>query len=155
LVLPDAVADCALSAVHGEALVSCWDGFLYLLAGDGTWKVKRRAGGPARMAWSGDGAYAVAGTADGRVLRVGRDGAVAWTRAIPETKIAAPTKPPGEVVPGMPVFQGGRVPGGEHAYVGDIWMIRTGAKAVFVDAGGTSGFSTTQARLRALGIGQV
>jgi glyoxylase-like metal-dependent hydrolase (beta-lactamase superfamily II) len=61
------------------------------------------------------------------------------------------TQPPPEVVAGLPVFQGGRIPG-EHAYVGDIWVIRTGNEAVIVDAGGASGFAVTQARLEALGI---
>jgi glyoxylase-like metal-dependent hydrolase (beta-lactamase superfamily II) len=64
------------------------------------------------------------------------------------------TPPPAEVVAGLPVFQGGRIPG-EHAYVGDIWVIRAGNHGVIVDAGGTSGFALTQARLRALGIEQV
>jgi glyoxylase-like metal-dependent hydrolase (beta-lactamase superfamily II) len=61
---------------------------------------------------------------------------------------------PAEVVPGLPIFQGGRMPG-EHAYVGDIWMIKSGNKAVLVDSGGTSAFALTQARLRAPGIDKV
>jgi glyoxylase-like metal-dependent hydrolase (beta-lactamase superfamily II) len=55
----------------------------------------------------------------------------------------------------LPIFQGGRIPQGEHAYVGDIWIIKNGSTAVMVDSGGLSGFSLTQARLRALGIEQV
>src|SRR6266516_1083286 len=65
------------------------------------------------------------------------------------------TQLPAEVVAGLPIYQGGRISRGEHAYVGDIWVIRTGDKGVIVDAGGTSGFSMTQARLRALGIERV
>jgi glyoxylase-like metal-dependent hydrolase (beta-lactamase superfamily II) len=55
-------------------------------------------------------------------------------------------------VAGLPIFQGGRIPRGEHAYVGDIWVIKSENKGVILDAGGTSGFAITQARLRALGI---
>jgi glyoxylase-like metal-dependent hydrolase (beta-lactamase superfamily II) len=47
------------------------------------------------------------------------------------------------------------MPNSEHAYVGDIWIIKIGKDAVLVDAGGISGFSTTQTRLRALGIEKV
>ena len=65
------------------------------------------------------------------------------------------TQPPTAVVVGLPIFQGGRIPRGEHAYVGDIWVIKSGDNGVIVDAGGISGFSITQARLRALGIKQV
>jgi glyoxylase-like metal-dependent hydrolase (beta-lactamase superfamily II) len=65
------------------------------------------------------------------------------------------TQPTAEVVPGVPIYQGGRIPGGEHAYVGDIWVIKSGNKGVIVDAGGTSGFSITETRLKALGIEQV
>jgi glyoxylase-like metal-dependent hydrolase (beta-lactamase superfamily II) len=155
LVLPDAVADCATTTAHGRMLVSCWDGWLYLLASDGRLEAKQNIGNPARIIWSNDGTFAIVGTTDGRLIRINQNGELVWTRPIPETEIAPLPKPPAEVVPGLPVFQGGRIPGGEHAYVGDIWMIKTGAEAVFVDAGGTSGFSHTQARLRALDIGQV
>src|SRR4030095_11510295 len=78
-----------------------------------------------------------------------------WTRVIPVEEAPLLAQPPSEVVSGLPVFQGGRIPHGEHAYVGDIWVIKTGRDAVFVDAGGVSGFSITQARLRALGIEKV
>jgi glyoxylase-like metal-dependent hydrolase (beta-lactamase superfamily II) len=114
-----------------------------------------RRGGPARLAWSHDGAFAVAGTAGGLLLRVGENGDVGWSRTVPVTEIPPLAQPPAEEVAGLPVFQGGRIPGGEHAYVGDIWVIKTGNKGVIVDAGGTSGFAMTQARLRALGIEQV
>jgi glyoxylase-like metal-dependent hydrolase (beta-lactamase superfamily II) len=63
-------------------------------------------------------------------------------------------KPPSEVVAGLPIYQGGRIRG-EHAYVGDIWVIKNGRDAVIVDAGGLSGFAETRARLRALEIEKV
>ncbi len=155
LVLPDAVADCALAATHRRTLISCWDGWLCLLNATGKLEAQQNIGSPARVTWSDDGAFAVAGTADGRLIRVEQNGKIAWERQIEMAEIPRLPKPPTEVVPGVPVFQGGRIPGSEHAYVGDIWMIKTGDKAVFVDAGGTSGLSQTQTRLRALGVEQV
>ena len=151
---PDAVADLSLSPTNGSPLVSCWDGRIYLLDHDGKLLTKHDAGAPSRVTWNNDGNFALAGTADGHLLRLNSAGALAWNKPIPVTEVPALTKRPSEVVPGLPVFQGGRFPG-EHAYVGDIWMIKAGDKAVFVDAGGLSGFSITQARLRALGISNV
>jgi glyoxylase-like metal-dependent hydrolase (beta-lactamase superfamily II) len=152
LVFPDAVSACALA--DGKALVSCWDGWIYLGTPESKVAAKHEAGGPARIAWSGDGTFAVAGTRDGRLMRIERSGELSWSRVIKATEPPPITKPPAEVVAGLPIFQGGRIPG-EHAYVGDIWVIKAGRKAVIVDAGGLSGFSHTQARLRALDIEQV
>jgi glyoxylase-like metal-dependent hydrolase (beta-lactamase superfamily II) len=152
---PDAIADCAPSSADGRALVSCWDGQIYLLERTGERSMTLDAGGPARLATSADGAFVAAGTADGHLLRVERSGKLGWRRIIPVTEPPPVTQPPAEVVVGLPIFQGGRIPRGEHAYVGDIWVIKAGNKGVIVDAGGTSGFSLTQARLRALGIEQV
>ncbi len=151
---PDAVVDCALST-RGRILVSCWDGRIYLLENAGKLLAAVDAGGPARLAWSSDGAFAVAGTADGRLLRFEGTGTRGWSRSIPAAEPPRLAQPPGEVVAGLPIFQGGRIPQSEHAYVGDIWVIKSGRKGVIVDAGGTSGFAMTQARLRALGIEQV
>ncbi|HLQ46768.1 MAG TPA: MBL fold metallo-hydrolase, partial [Planctomycetaceae bacterium] len=53
------------------------------------------------------------------------------------------------------IFQGGRIAGGEHAYVGDIWILRSRDEAALIDCGGTSGVATTRERLRALGIQRV
>jgi glyoxylase-like metal-dependent hydrolase (beta-lactamase superfamily II) len=78
-----------------------------------------------------------------------------WRHAIPVKEVSPLAQPPAEVVAGVPIYQGGRISGGEHAYVGDIWIIKSGNKGVIVDAGGTSGFSITQARLQALDIEQV
>ena len=105
---------------------------------------------------------------DGKVITVGTmafshdanvwqepGGTVSWNRPIEGTEIPPRAWVPREVVPGLPVFQGGRISRAENAYVGDIWVIRNGRKAVVVDAGGVSGFSETQARLRALEVDQV
>lgn len=149
---PDSIADCALSTKTGRALVSCWDGQAYLLDGDAV-VAKRELGGPARLAWSNDGAFAIAGTRNGRLLRVEQSGEVSWSKEIPAKE--ALTQLPAEVVEGLPIYQGGRIHRGEHAYVGDIWVIRSGRDAVMVDCGGTSGFATTEARLRVLGVERV
>ncbi len=155
LVFPDAVADCAVSSGDGSALVSCWDGRIYLLRGANERREVLDAGGPARLAWSGEGAFAVVGTEAGHLLRVEQDGKLGWSNSIPVGETKPLPQPPAAELAGLPIFQGGRIPGGEHAYVGDIWVIKTGSNAVMIDAGGTSGFSATQARLRSLGIDQV
>jgi glyoxylase-like metal-dependent hydrolase (beta-lactamase superfamily II) len=152
---PDGVADLSLSPAGGQALVSCWDGRLYLVDRSGEVLAKPDLGSTARVAWSDDGAFAVAGTTEGRLLRLHRSGALVWNKAIPATDVPPLARAPSEVVPGLPIFQGGRIPQGEHAYVGDIWILKAGRNAVLVDAGGLSGFSITQARLRALDIERV
>src|SRR5262249_9078820 len=143
---PDTVADFAPSPSDGLVLVSCWDGRIYLLDRAGGVSANLQAGSAARLAWSDDGVFAVAGTAEGRLLRLERTGALAWHKEIPVTEVAPPSRPPSEVVAGLPIFQGGRIPQGEHAYVGDIWVIKSGRDGVVVDDGGLSGFSITQAR---------
>jgi glyoxylase-like metal-dependent hydrolase (beta-lactamase superfamily II) len=155
LVFPDAVADCAIDPRETGALVSCWNGITHLVTAGGKVAARLEVRAPARLEWIADGSFAVAGTADGRLLRIERDGKVAWNQAIPVAELPAIDTPPAPVVPDLPIFQGGRIPNSEHAYVGDIWIIRAGREAVFVDAAGTSGFATTQARLRALGIERV
>jgi glyoxylase-like metal-dependent hydrolase (beta-lactamase superfamily II) len=153
---PDAIADLAVSPANGQVLVSCWDGNLYLLdRGGAVVREKRWIGCAARLAWSGAGSFAVAGTADGRVLRLEENGASGWSQALPIAAVTLPVQPPSEVVRGLPVFQGGRIHQGEHAYVGDIWIIKNGRDGVLVDAGGVSGTSITQARLRALGVERI
>ncbi len=153
--LPDAVADCAPSPRGPRTLVSCWDGRAYLLD-RGLGKITDHAlGSAARLAWSHDGKFAVAGTASGQLVRLDNDGREAWRKTLPVSEPPAVVAPPPEVVAGIPVHQGGRLPGGEHAYVGDIWVMKLGREAVVVDAGGTSGFALSQARVKALGIEQV
>lgn len=151
----DAVADCAPCPADGRVLVSGWDGMTTLLNADGKSAAKWGLNSTARLAWSDDGAFAVAGTASGQLARVDRDGKMSWKQNVSVTELPAITTPPGEVAAGIPVHQGGRVPGGEHAYVGDIWVMKLGREAVVVDAGGTSGFALSQARVKALGIERV
>lgn len=155
LVFPDAVAACALNPADGQGLVSCWDGWIYLLTRAGRLAAKHDVGAPARLAWSGDGAFAAVGRADGQLMRLEQSGKLSWNRVLDATEPPPLAKPPAEVVTGLPIFQGGRIPRSEHAYVGDIWVIQSGAKAVLVDAGGVSGFPQTQARLRVLGIKEI
>ena len=175
----DAIADCAPSPADGRALVSAWSGETTLLAADGKSAGKWELNSPARLAWSGDGSFAIAGTASGELARLERDGKLSWKQSLPITELpgapsaragdlqSPPRSPalpkdgdykspaPAEVVAGLPVHQGGRVSGGEHAYVGDIWLIKLGREAVVVDAGGTSAFALSQARVKALGIERV
>jgi glyoxylase-like metal-dependent hydrolase (beta-lactamase superfamily II) len=152
---PDAIADCAPNPADGRVLVSGWDGQVILLATDGKAITKHELKSPARLAWSGDGSFAVIGTASGQLARLERDGKLRWKQSLPVAEPPAITTLPPEVVTGIPVHQGGRLPGGEHAYVGDIWVMKLGREAVVVDAGGTSGFALSQARVKALGIEHV
>lgn len=162
---PDAIADCAPNPRDGSALVSCWDGLLYRIEADGFPAIPVMAGSPARLTWSADGSRALAGTSAGELLALDRDqavergatlaGRVAWKKTIPIGDPPVVAKEPEPVVPGLPIYQGGRISQGEHAYVGDIWMIKNGRDVVFVDSGGTSGIATTHARLRALGVDRV
>ena len=154
---PDAIADCALSPKDGRWLVSCWNGAVYQESEKGTTRHTQKipVGAPARVAWSADGAFAIAGTSQGELARFDPNGNLAWKKTIPVAPPPAPAPPPVEVIPGLPVYQGGRMPQGEHAYVGDIWVLKLGQEGVIVDSGGTSGFATSQARVKALGIEKV
>ncbi len=151
----DAIADCAPNPAADRVLVSGWDGQVTLLAGGGKVSAKQELNGPVRLAWSGDGSFAVLGSAGGQLARLERDGKLSWRQSLLTTGPPIVTTLPAAVVAGLPVHQGGRIPGGEHAYVGDIWVLKLGREAVLVDAGGTSGFALSQARLKALGIERV
>lgn len=150
----DAIADCVPCPADGRALVANWDGAATLLNGDGKVAATWQLTSPARLAWSGAGTFAIAGTAEGKLSRLNADGKLAWQHTLVATEPPTITTPPTEVIAGLPVHQGGRIPG-EHAYVGDIWVLKLGREAVLVDAGGTSGFATSQARVKALGIERV
>jgi glyoxylase-like metal-dependent hydrolase (beta-lactamase superfamily II) len=151
---PDAVADCAVNPAHGHALASCWDGRIYLIGSNDKLATTIEAGHPARLAWSGNGKFAIAGTDDGRVRRLEGNGTISWNQAltVAESPVAKP--PFAEVIPGVPVFNVGRV-GREHAYVGDIWLIKSGTNGILVDAAGTSSLPRSLARLKAAGVGRV
>jgi glyoxylase-like metal-dependent hydrolase (beta-lactamase superfamily II) len=156
---PGAIADAAVNPASGELLASCWNGEAYFI-GPAPFTSGRTTGrrahlkDPARLAWSDDGSFAIAGTAGGDVRRINEDGSEGWNVSLPVAPAPAVAVPE-EVVPGIPVYQAGRVPKGEHAYVGDMWLLKLGREGVLVDAGGTSGFATSQARVKALGIDRV
>jgi glyoxylase-like metal-dependent hydrolase (beta-lactamase superfamily II) len=148
---PDAVSDFAISPDESRVLVSCWDGWVYLLDRDGRLTGKLEVGGPARVRWSVDGTFAVAGTQDGVVVRFKADGAEVWRNQLPVAQAAAPGKDFGPVFGEVPVYSVGRC-GPEHAYVGDIWLIKTTEGGILVDTGGVSAQATTRERIRAAGV---
>jgi glyoxylase-like metal-dependent hydrolase (beta-lactamase superfamily II) len=141
---PDAVADLALHPAGDRAWVSCWDGNLSLLHRDGQTAKRVDAGGPARVRWSPDGSFAVAGTESGEVLRL--DG---WRTKLPTAEPKTVEMKP--VFEGIPIYAVGRV-GPEHAYVGDTWLVKTGEGGFLVDAGGTSALPQSLQKIRAAGV---
>ena len=148
---PDAVSDFAVHPEGRSVLASCWDGRLYVIRLDGTMLAAIDLGGPARVRWSADGRFAVAGTQKGEVWRVNAGGKVAWQVAIPVREpppLATPIKP---VFDEVPIYRVGRV-GPEHAYVGDIWLIKTPHGGILVDAAGTSAIPATWERLKSAGV---
>jgi len=153
LAFPEAIADCAVNPANGRMLVSCWDGRIYLIGVDDK-TATIDVGYPARLAWSRNGAFAIGGTADGRVRRFEGDGTVSWDHALAVAESPVANAPPAVVVSGVPVFNVGRV-GAEHAYVGDIWLIKSGTNGVLVDAAGTSSLPRSLARMKAVGVERV
>ncbi len=151
LEFPDAIGDFALHPGGEHAWVSCWDGNLYLVYRDGRPASRVDVGGPARVRFSPDGSFAVAGTDAGEVIRLDASGKPAWRTKLPASEprpFEGSLKP---VFEGVPVWAVGRV-GPEHAYVGDIWLVKSGAGGFLVDAGGTSGIPLTLQKIRAAGI---
>jgi glyoxylase-like metal-dependent hydrolase (beta-lactamase superfamily II) len=148
---PDGVADFAADPSGRAVLVSCWDGKLYLIRCDGTVRATVEVGGPARLRWSADGRFAVAGTQKGEVWRVDADGKAIWHMAIPVRKPRALTEPIKPVFSGVPIYRVGRV-GPEHAYVGDIWLTKTSEGGILVDTGGTSAIADTLERVKSAGV---
>jgi glyoxylase-like metal-dependent hydrolase (beta-lactamase superfamily II) len=148
---PDAVSDLAVHP-HGErVLISCWDGNLYLVDRHGRLQKQVNVGSPARVRWSGNGRCAVAGTQAGVVWALDERGQGRWQTPLP---VAAPPplkEPLRPVFAGVPIYSVGRV-GKEHAYVGDIWLIKTNQGGILVDTGGTSGIPFTWQRLKAAGV---
>jgi glyoxylase-like metal-dependent hydrolase (beta-lactamase superfamily II) len=148
---PDAVNDFAIRPDGKRALVSCWDGWLYLLDLEGALTAKLCVGGPARLRWSADGTFAVAGTADGAVVRLTADGAEVWRNQLPAATAAVRSGEFRPVFKDVPVYAVGRT-GPEHAYVGDIWLIKTVEGGILVDTGGVSAQAATRERIRAAGL---
>jgi glyoxylase-like metal-dependent hydrolase (beta-lactamase superfamily II) len=148
---PDAISDLAVRAAGDRALVSCWDGILFLVGSDGVTQAHVNVGSPARLRWSADDRFAVAGTSLGEVVSLDADGQVRWKTALPVQPIPALKEPVRPVIDGIPIYSVGRV-GTEHAYVGDIWLIKTKEGGIIVDTGGTSGIPYTWQRMKAAGL---
>ncbi|MHC4165340.1 MAG: MBL fold metallo-hydrolase [Planctomycetota bacterium] len=150
-IFPDAVSDFAVHPQVQTTLVSCWNGRLYLVRYDGTVQATIQVGSPARLRWSADGRFGIAGTQQGEVWRVDFDGTTAWHTSIPVRQAPPVDQPLKPVFDGIPIYRVGRV-GPEHAYVGDIWLIKTPTGGILVDSGGTSGVSLTLERIKAAGV---
>lgn len=147
---PDAVSDMALHPSGSQALVSCWNGKLYRLGGDGSHEEMGDVGDAGRIRWSRDGRFAALGSDRGTVCRIDADGRLRWTVQLPIAEVppSAPLKP---VFADVPIYSVGRV-GTEHAYVGDIWLVKAAEGALLVDLGGSSAIPTTWQRIRAAGV---
>ena len=148
---PDAVSDLAVAPDGRQVLVSCWDGKAYLLGSDGQVQAEVEVGDAARVAWSADGRFAVIGTQRGEVWSLDARGQVGWHTALPISPAPAVTEPAKPVFADVPIYSVGRV-GTEHAYVGDMWLIKTDQGALMVDGGASSGIPITWQRMRAAGV---
>ncbi len=148
---PDAVSDFAVHPRGQATLASCWDGRLYLVRSNGTVQATIGAGGPARVQWSADGHFAIAGTQQGEIWRVEADGTKAWRTRLPIVQVAPVAQPLKPVFDGIPIYRVGRV-GPEHAYVGDIWLIKAPRGGILVDSAGTSAVASTLERIKAAGV---
>jgi glyoxylase-like metal-dependent hydrolase (beta-lactamase superfamily II) len=148
---PDAVSDLAVHPQGGRVLVSCWDGKVYLLGRDGAVMEKVEVGDPGRVAWGGNGRLGVVGTADGAAWGVDAQGKVIWQTPLPAAEPPRLKEKLPPVFDGVPVYSVGRV-GTEHAYVGDIWLIKAKDRALLVDSAGTSAVPLTWQRLKAAGV---
>lgn len=148
--LPDAISDLGLHPDGARALVSCWDGRLYWLRREGRHETLADLGDAGRIRWSPDGRFAAVGTQRGTICRVEADGRIAWTTELPVAAVppAEPLKP---VFDDVPIYSVGRV-GPEHAYVGDIWLVKTSQGGMLVDLGGSSAIPMTWQRIRAAGL---
>jgi glyoxylase-like metal-dependent hydrolase (beta-lactamase superfamily II) len=100
--------------------------------------------------WARDGSFAVAGTQAGKICRLNPEGDLTWAIDLPvaEAPAAAQLDP---VFADVPIYSVGRT-GSEHAYVGDIWLIKAPEGGILVDLGGSSAIPTTWQRMRAAGI---
>jgi glyoxylase-like metal-dependent hydrolase (beta-lactamase superfamily II) len=148
---PDAISDLGLSPQGDRALVACWDGKVYLMGRDGSVQAQVNVGQSARVCWSADGRFAVAGTQAGEVVSLDARGKVRWQTALPTAEVPPLQGPLRPVFEDMPIYSVGRV-GTEHAYVGDIWLIKTNEGGIFVDSGGASAIPSSWQRLKAAGV---
>jgi glyoxylase-like metal-dependent hydrolase (beta-lactamase superfamily II) len=148
---PDAVSDLAVHPDGERALVSCWDGKAYLLGRDGAVQAQVDVAHPGRVCWSGDGRLSVIGTAGGAVWGLDAKGKVLWQTPLPAAEAPPLKEKLQPVYEGVPVYSVGRV-GTEHAYVGDIWLVKAPDGAILVDTAGTSAVPLTWQRLKAAGV---
>jgi glyoxylase-like metal-dependent hydrolase (beta-lactamase superfamily II) len=148
---PDAVADLAVHPDGKRALASCWDNNVYLVRHDGSIQATIDVGETARVGWSADGRFAVVGTAAGDLVSLDSDGKQRWKTTLPVAEVPALKEPLKPVFEDVPIYSVGRV-GSEHAYVGDIWLIKTKEGGILVDSAGTSAVPLTWQRLKAAGV---
>jgi glyoxylase-like metal-dependent hydrolase (beta-lactamase superfamily II) len=123
---------------------------VYLINAAGAAQAHVDAHGPAVLRWSDDGRFAAVGL-DGEVLRVNADGRIAWRMKLPVAEPASLQEPLKPVFAEVPVYSVGRT-GPEHAYVGDMWLIKTSQGGILVDAGGTSSITFTAEKMKAAGV---
>jgi glyoxylase-like metal-dependent hydrolase (beta-lactamase superfamily II) len=148
---PDAVCDLAVHPDGERALVSCWDNKVYIVDRAGDLKHTLDAGEAARVCWSADGRFAAIGTASGEVVSIDADGKLRWKTTLPVAEVPAQKEPLKPVFEDVPIYSVGRV-GSEHAYVGDIWLIKTKEGGILVDSAGSSAIPLTWQRLKAAGV---
>jgi glyoxylase-like metal-dependent hydrolase (beta-lactamase superfamily II) len=148
---PDAVSDLAVHPGGERVLVSCWDGKAYLVGRDGAVEAQVETDHPGRVAWGGDGRLGVVGTGGGAVWGLDARGKVLWQTPLPVAEPPPLKEKLQPVFEGAPVYSVGRV-GTEHAYVGDIWLVKAKGGALLVDTAGTSAVPLTWQRLKAAGV---
>jgi len=122
-----------------------------LLGKDGALQAEADLGGPARLHWSTDGHFAIAGAETGDIFCINRDGKIRWKTTLPIADVPRQGKPLKPTFDEVPIYSVGRV-GPEHAYVGDTWLIKTDQGGILVDTGGTSGIPLTLEKVRAAGL---
>jgi glyoxylase-like metal-dependent hydrolase (beta-lactamase superfamily II) len=148
---PDAIADVALDAGGESAWVSSWDGKLFRVRPGSRPEVLAGLGAPARLSVSPDGSFLVAGTDAGEIFCLEASGKPRWRLAIPTIPAPKLDRPPAPVFPDLPIYQVGRT-GKEHAYVGDMWLVKSEQGGFLIDAGGASSIPFTLERIRAAGV---
>jgi glyoxylase-like metal-dependent hydrolase (beta-lactamase superfamily II) len=148
---PDAVCDFDIHPDGDRVLVSCWDGKVYLIDRNGVILEAASVGQPARLRWSADGRFAIVATHAGEVAALDAQGKARWKITLPVADPPPVPEPLRPVFAGLPIYSVGRV-GPEHAYVGDIWLIKTDQGGILVDTGGTSAIPSTWQRMRAAGV---